>query len=86
MNIYLIDSGEEAMVDFVKDHQELYDKTQEKFKDKAKKDCLWERFASSCNLSVKECKTYIESQRIRYEKLKQCKSDQAPNKMTGRQH
>ena len=26
-NIYLTDSDEEAIVDFVKDHEELYDKT-----------------------------------------------------------
>ena len=42
MNIYLTDSHEEAMVDFVKDHENLYDKTHEKFQDKARKDCLWE--------------------------------------------
>ena len=39
-NIYLTDSDEKATVDFVKDHEELYDKTNEHFKDKAKKECL----------------------------------------------
>ena len=34
-------------MDFVKNNQELYDKTNEHFKDKARKECLWERFASS---------------------------------------
>ena len=57
MNIYLTDSDEEATVNFVKDHEELYDKTNKHFKVKARKDCLWERFASSCNLSMKACKT-----------------------------
>ena len=28
-NIYLTDSDEEAILDFVKDHKELYDKTNE---------------------------------------------------------
>ena len=37
--------------DFVKDHEELYDKTTEHFKDKARKER--ERFASSHNLSAK---------------------------------
>ena len=32
----LTTSDEEAIVDFVKDHQELYDKTTELFKDKEK--------------------------------------------------
>ena len=37
-NIYLTDSDEEAIVDLVKDHEELYDKTNEHFKDKARKE------------------------------------------------
>ena len=32
-NIYLINSDEEATVDSVKDHKELYGKTSEHFKD-----------------------------------------------------
>ena len=44
---YLTDSDKDGIVDFVKDHEELYDKTHEKFKDKARKDCLWERFVIS---------------------------------------
>ena len=39
-NILLIDSYEEAIVDFEKDHEELYDKTNEHFKDKARTKCL----------------------------------------------
>ena len=35
-NIYLMDSDVETIVDLVKDHKELYDKTNEHFKDKAK--------------------------------------------------
>ena len=58
-DIYLTDSGEEAIVDFVKDH-ELYDKTNEYFKDKVRKECLWEQFTNSPTLSVKVCKTWFE--------------------------
>ena len=50
-------------MDFVKDHKELYDKTNEHFKDKARKKCLWERFTNSQKLSVKVCKTWFELQR-----------------------
>ena len=53
-------------MDFVKDHEELYDKTNEHFKDKARKECLWEEFIK---LSVKVCKTWFDSQRTRYRKL-----------------
>ena len=65
MNIYLTDSDEEAIVDFVMDREELYDKTNKHFKDKARKECLWERFANSHKLSVKVYKTLFESQRTR---------------------
>ena len=40
MKIDLTDSDEEAIVDFVKDPEELYDKTSEYFKDKAREECL----------------------------------------------
>ena len=68
-NIYLTVSDEEAIVDFVKDHEELYYKTNKHFKDKARKECLWERFANSRKLSVKVCKTWFKSQRTCYGKL-----------------
>ena len=38
-------------------------------------------FESSCNLSVKMCKTLFESQRTHYAKLNQSKSSQAPKEM-----
>ena len=34
-----MNSHEETIVDFVKDHEVLYDKTYEHFKDKARKEC-----------------------------------------------
>ena len=52
--------------DFAKDHEELYDQKNDHFKDKAKKECLTERFANSCNLSVKVRKTLFESQRTHH--------------------
>ena len=47
MIIYLIDSDKEAIEDFVKDHVELHDKSNDNFNDKVRKDCLWERVTSS---------------------------------------
>ena len=79
MNFYLTDSDKKAIVDFVKDYEELYCKTNEHFMAKARKECLWERSASSRNLSVKVCKTH-------YRKLTQLKSGQAPNEMAKRQN
>ena len=37
-SIFLADSDEEAIVEFVKQHEELYDKTNDSFNDKQKKD------------------------------------------------
>ena len=84
MNIYLTDSDDKAIVDFVKDYEELYFKTNEHFKDKARKECLWERSANSCKQQV--CKTWFESQRTHYGKITQSKSGQAPTQMTERQN
>ena len=77
-NINLTDSDEEAIVNFVKDHEELYNKTNEHFKDKARKDCLWERFTVY--------KTWFESQRIRNGKLTHSKSGHAPKDMTEKEN
>ena len=66
-NIYLTVWDEEAIVDFVKDHKELYTKTNGHFKDKARKECIWERFTKSAKLSVKLCQTWFKSQRTRWQ-------------------
>ena len=74
-------TAEKAVVDFVKDHEGLYNKTNEHFKDKARKECLWEQFANSRKLCVKVCKTWFELQTTRYGNLTQSKSGQAPKEM-----
>ena len=86
MNIYLTDSDDEVIVDFVKYHEELYQMINEHFKDTARKDCLWQRLASSCNLSVKVCKTWFKSQRTSYGKFTKPKFGQASKEMTERQN
>ena len=80
-NIYFTDSDEEVIVDFVKDHKELYDKSSEHVKDKSRKEFLWEKFAKCRKLSVKVCKTWFDSQRTRYGKLTESKSGQVPKEI-----
>ena len=70
-NIYLTDSDEEAIVDFVKDHEEFYNKTSEHLKYKAMKESLCEELARNCKLSVEVCKTWFDSNRTCYRKLTQ---------------
>ena len=83
-SIFLSDSDEEAIVKFVKQHEELYDKTNDSFKDKQKKEGLWEQLAATRNLPVKTVKKWFDTQRTRYGKLTQTKSGQA-EKSTERQ-
>ena len=84
-SIFLSDSDEEAIVEFVKQHQEFYDKTKDSFKDKQKKERLWEQIASTRNLPIKTVKMWFETQRTRYGKLTETKSGQAAEKNTERQ-
>ena len=53
-NIYLTDSDEEAIVDFVKDHEQLYNKTNDHFKDKAWKEVRGSPTATSCLSGVQD--------------------------------
>ena len=72
-SIFLSDSNKEAIVKFVKQHKELYDKTNNSFKDKQKKERLWESLAATRNLPVKTVKKWFETQCTRYSKLTQTK-------------
>ena len=83
--IFLSDSDEKAIVEFIKQHEELCDKTNNSFKDKQKKERLWEQLAASRNLPVKTVKKWFEAKCTRYGKLTQTKSGQAAEKSTERQ-
>ena len=71
---------------FVKDHEELYGKTNSHFKEKAKKECLWKRLDKIGKLSLKVCRTKFESKRTCYRKLTQSKYSQASKGKTERQN
>ena len=82
-SIFLSDSDKEALVEFVKQHKELYDKTNDSFKDKQKKERLSKQLAAIRNLPVKTVKKWFETQRTRYDRLTQTKSGQAAEKRPG---
>ena len=46
-SIFLSDSDKEAIVEFVEQHEELYNKILEKFKDKQREEYLWERLTAT---------------------------------------
>ena len=81
-SIFLSDSDEEAILEFVKQHEELYDMTNDKFKDKQKKERLWETLAATRNLPVNTVKKWFETHCTIYGKLTQTKSGQAAEKST----
>ena len=72
-------------MEVVKQHEKLYDQTNDSFKDKQKKERLWELLSATRNLPVKTVKKLFETQRTRYGKLNQTKSGQAAEKSTERQ-
>ena len=84
-SILLSNPDKEAIVKFVKQNAELCDKTQAKFKDKRRKEGVWERPAVSRNLSVNTVKKWFETQRTRYGNLTHMKSGQAAVMGTERQ-
>ena len=49
-SIFLRDSDEDDIMDFVKQHEEFFDKTHTKFKDKQRKERLWDTVEVSRNL------------------------------------
>ena len=81
-SIFLNNSDEEAIVGFIKQHEELYDKTNESFKYKQKKERLWESLAATRNFPVNTVKKWFNTQHTRYGKLTQTKSGQAAKKST----
>ena len=84
-SIFLSDSDEAAIVEFIKQHKELYDKNNNSFTDKPKKERLWEQLAATRNLPVKTVKKWFDTQRTRYGKLTQMKSGQGAEKSTEQQ-
>ena len=80
-SIFLSDSDKEIIVEFVEQHEELYNKTNS-FKDKQKKKRLWETLVVTRKLPVNTVKKWFETQCTRHGKLIQMKSGQAPEKST----
>ena len=55
-SIFLSDSDDEAIIEFIKQHEKFYDKTNNSFKDRQKKERLWETQATTRNLPVNTVK------------------------------
>ena len=79
------DSQETAIVEFVKEHPELYDKEDARFHDRPKKEALRAEISAELKLHPFDVRRWFESQRMCYGKLSKLQSGQAPREMTKRQ-
>ena len=79
------DSQETAIVEFVKEYPELYDKEHARFHDRQEKGALWAEISAELKLQPFDVRRWFESQRTRYGKLSKLQSGQAPREMTKRQ-
>ena len=79
------DCKETAIVEFVKEHPELYDKEHARFHDRQKKEALWAEISAELKLQPFDVRRRFKSQRTRYGKLSKLQSGQAPREMTKRQ-
>ena len=65
----LNEEEEEAMVEFLTDHELLYNKKLQDYRDKNKKQALWDEIAAKLGKDVKLLQTWYESVRTRYGKI-----------------
>ena len=79
------DSQEHAIVEFVKEHPELYNKEHGHFHDRHGKGALWAEISAELKLQPFDVRRWFQSQRTRYGKLYKQQSGQATKEMTKRQ-
>ena len=79
------DSQEISIVEFVKQHPELYDKEHPRFHDSTRREALWAEISAELKLQPFDVRRWFESQQTHYGKLSKLQSGQAPREMTKRQ-
>ena len=79
------DSQEISIVEFVKQHPELYDKEHPRFHDRNRREALWAEISAELKLQSFDVRRWFESQRTCYGKLSKLQSCQAPREITKRQ-
>ena len=79
------DSQEIFIVEFVKQHPELYDKEHPRFHDRNRREALFAEISAELKLHRFDVRHWFESQQMHYGKLSKLQSGQAPREMTKRQ-
>ena len=78
-------SQEVFIVEFVKQHPELYDKEHSRFHDRTRREALWAEISAELKLQPFDVRRWFEYQQTRFGKLSKLQSGQAPREMTKRQ-
>ena len=79
------DSQEISIVEFVKQHPELYYKKHPRFHDRNRREAVWAEISAELKLQPFDMRRWFESQRTRYGKLSKLQSGQISREMTKRQ-
>ena len=79
------DSQENAIVEFLKEHPELYGKEHGCFQYRQRKEALWAEISAELKLHPFDVRRWFESLRTRYGKLSKLQSGHTPREMTKRQ-
>ena len=77
-------SQETPIVEFVKEHPELYDKENARFHNRQRREALWAEISTELKLQPFDVRRWFESQKTRYGNLFKLQSGQAPWEMTKR--
>ena len=85
MCVTFTDSQDISIVEFVKQHSELYDKEHPRSHDRNRREALWAEISAELKLQPFDVRRWFESQRTCYGKLSKIQSGQAPREMTKRQ-
>ena len=79
------DSQEISIVEFVKQHPELYDKEHPRFHDRTRREALWAEISAELKLQPFDVRRWFDLQQTHNGKLSKLQSGQAPREMTKRQ-
>ena len=78
------DREEDAIIEFLQNHPEIYNKEHERYADKYHKEALWVHIAKKLRLDVNDVKCWYTSKRTTFGKVSKNKSGQAPASYTPR--
>ena len=79
------DKEEDAIIEFLQNHPEIYNKEHERYADKYHKEALWVEIATELKLDANDVKRWYTSKRTTFGKVSKNKSGQAPASFTPRQ-